>query len=259
MSERTLTWSYGGGTQSVAIAVLVKRGLLPRPAHVIMADTGREASETWEYTDRYVRPLLKPLGLDVEIAPHSLSKVGLYDRKGDGLLIPAYTKTGILPTFCSSEWKKAVFGRYLRSLGYGPSRPVRTWVGISKDEIGRAKPSSTDWQEFHWPLLLDVTMSRRECVALVEDEGLPTPPKSSCWMCPYRRNSQWRKLRDEYPEDWAKAVALDEEIRAKDTRDGVWLHDSRTPLAEADLSDPDPQLSFLFGEVEGCDSGLCWV
>ncbi len=43
---RSLIWSYGGGVQSAAIAVLVLRGELPRPERAVMADTSREASAT---------------------------------------------------------------------------------------------------------------------------------------------------------------------------------------------------------------------
>jgi hypothetical protein len=42
--DRPVVWSYGGGTQSAAIAVLVLRGESPRPELVVMADTGREVS-----------------------------------------------------------------------------------------------------------------------------------------------------------------------------------------------------------------------
>lgn len=259
--ERSVTWSYGGGTQSVAIAVLVAQGKLPRPEVVAIADTSREASETWEYTDRWVRPMLRGVGVEIQVIPHSLANVDLYGGKdGKSLLIPAYTATGALPTLCSTEWKTRVFARYLRSLRYGPDRPVRTWIGISVDEMGRMKPSGTVWQEYYHPLIWDFQMRREHCRELVEKAGLPTPPKSSCWMCPFRRNSQWRRLRDLYPQDFEKACRLDEEIRAKDEREGVWLHESRVPLREADLADkPDPPMLRLFGEVRGCDSGMCWV
>ena len=56
-TSRALTWSYGGGTQSVAIAVLVAQGRLPRPELLVIADTGREATETWEYHEKHVAPL----------------------------------------------------------------------------------------------------------------------------------------------------------------------------------------------------------
>ena len=89
-TSRTLTWSYGGGTQSVAIAVLVAQGKLPKPEWIGIADTGRESSETWEYTDKWVRPMLRSVGCEIEVVSHSLSTVDLYSLKGE-LLIPAYT------------------------------------------------------------------------------------------------------------------------------------------------------------------------
>lgn len=255
--ERALTWNFGGGTQSVAIAVLLARGKLPRPERIVIADTSREASETWSYADAYVRPLLAPLGLQIEVAPHSLATVDLYAKNGQ-LLIPAFSQKGMNETWCSAEWKAYVAERFYRSVGYGPKRPIKTWIGISLDEMGRAHPGKRRWQKLYWPLLFDVPMRREECRTLVLSEGLPEPPKSSCWMCPYRKNAQWRKLRDEWPEDFERACVLDAELRASADRQ-VYLHKSRVPLREADLSEPDALVAPLFGEVEHCDSGHCWV
>ncbi len=86
-----IVWSYGGGTQSIAIALLVASGKLPKPDLIVFADTGREASETFEYTERHVSPLLASIGLTIETASHDLSKVDLYKRTGkkETLLIPA--------------------------------------------------------------------------------------------------------------------------------------------------------------------------
>ena len=110
---RPIIHSYGGGTQSIAIAILVSQGKLPRPERVVIADTGREATETWEYTDNYVRPILAKVGLNIEIADHSLATIDMYSTAGNGnndLLIPAYTGDGAqLRTFCSKEWKKKCY------------------------------------------------------------------------------------------------------------------------------------------------------
>src|SRR5947207_241734 len=102
--KKTLTWSYGGGTQSIAIALLVGGGKLPKPDIIVFADTGMEATETFEYTREYVSPFLATLGLKIEIVGQELAKVGLYSHKGE-LLTPSYTETGKLSTFCSKEWK----------------------------------------------------------------------------------------------------------------------------------------------------------
>lgn len=256
---RANTWSYGGGTQSVAIAVLVAQGHLPKPEWIGIADTGRESSETWEYTDKWVRPLLRSVGLEIEIVPHSLSTVDLYSAQGE-LLIPAFTSTGAMATFCSAEWKKRVVQRRLRALGYGPKKPVVTWIGISLDEIGRCKPSGVEWQQYDWPLIWANPAKRRvDCYAIVEAAGLPKPPKSSCWMCPYRKNEQWAHQRDHYPQDHHKACAFDDSVRARDSQGGVWIHKSRVPLRDADLTVKDAPTSPLFGDVDGCDSGFCFV
>ena len=250
MSDRPIIWSFGGGTQSVAIAVLVANGKLPKPERVVMADTGREASETWEYLDAYVRPLLTKVGLEVEVVTQELATVGLYSGNGD-LLMPMYTTNGKLPTFCSNEWKKRPIHRYLRSIGYGPKNPVKMWLGISVDEIHRAKPSGSEWIEHDWPLLMIQPHRRDECKQVVIDAGLPSPPRSSCWMCPHRNDVEWKRLRDDYPGDWDRAVELEEDVRKKDEH--IFLHLSRVPLADADLNDDQRD---LFGE---CDSGFCFV
>jgi hypothetical protein len=260
MSNRTDIWSFGGGTQSIAIAVLIEQGRLPKPAHVIFADTGREASETMEYFEANVKPIFDRCGLTLEVASHDLATVDLYSNKGQ-LLMPVFTEGGALDTFCSNEWKKRVISRHLRSIGYGPKTPVRSWIGISRDEIGRAKQNDVAWNENYYPLLFGISpaFSRSDCVNLIKAYGMPDPPKSSCWMCPYRRNAQWRRLRDHYPADFAKAIALDEEVRAKDRSNSVYLHDSRVPLKDADLSEKPQKEGYLFGEVEHCDSGYCWT
>lgn len=256
MSHDVLTWSCGGGRQSTAIAVLVAQGRLPKPDLIGIADTGREASETWEYMDAVLRPLLASVGLTIEIIPHSFATVDLYSHKGD-LLLPAYTADSRLDIFCSSKWKQMVFQRWLRREKRIQS--CTTWLGMSLDEIGRLKDSRLQWQRLHYPLVFDVPLRAHECVDLVKSFGLPEPPHSSCWMCPHRQNPQWSRLRDHYPADWEAACQLDEAIRARDTQDGVYLHKSRVPLRDADLSTPPAPKLPLFGEVDGCDGGYCWT
>jgi hypothetical protein len=251
---KPIIWSYGGGTQSVAIAVLVAQGKLPRPERVVIADTGREAQETWDYTRDVVNPLLSDTGLEVEIAPHSLSTVGLYAKNGD-LLIPAYTANGgALPGFCSNEWKKRVIQRWCKANGYGNENPARMWLGISVDEVHRAKPSGVSWLEYWWPLLMDVPRRRDECVNIVQQAGLPTPPRSACWMCPYRSNEEWRHMKEHYPGDFEKARLLERLIQKNDKRDGeIYLHGARIPIDEVPLDHDNLDL------FDGCDSGFCFV
>ena len=70
-------------------------------------------------------------------------------------------------------------------------------------------------------------------------------------MCPYRSERQWRQLREFYPDDFAKAAALEREINARDEQGGLWLTNHRQPLESIEFT--------TFGDVGHCDSGFCWV
>jgi hypothetical protein len=232
---RTVVWSFGGGVQSVAIAVYIARGLLPKPARVVMADTGRESSLTLDYTKQYSIPLLASLGLNLEIVPHDYATVDLYSHKGT-LLIPAFTSSGKFSTYCSSEWKVYPEERYLREQGFGPDNPVLQWFGMSLDEVHRMRVSDKKWIKNHYPLCLDYKRRRHECVQDIIAFGLPEPPKSACWMCPNRNNAEWLQQFTQAQDDHAKAIALDAEIRERDALKSVYLHRSVLPLADADFS-----------------------
>jgi len=223
------TWqvmSYGGGIQSVAMIALVLQGRLPRPDRILIADTGREKKSTWDYLNEVVQSALATVGLHVEIAPHSLATVDLHAGNGD-LLIPVYTATGKLPTFCSNEWKERVIQRYLRAAG---CEACECWIGYSLDEQERAKRADDlQWYTRRYPLL-ELGLTRADCHVIIKEAGWPLPYKSACWMCPNMDDEGWREMKLHYPGDFQKAVALESEIREWD--DDVWLHESRQPIGD---------------------------
>jgi hypothetical protein len=232
------------------MCLLVLHGVLPRPDYVLMADTGREARSTFEYLDAYVRPALAKAGLAVDTAPHTLATVDLYGKNGD-LLLPMYTSEGKLPTFCSGEWKQRVNQRWLRSQGVSAAT---SWIGFTLDEKERVTShgDSPWWRSY--PLIEQLPMTRTDCEVLIEKMGWPLPVKSACWMCPHRNNAEWRHIRDTEPDHWQQAVEIDQELRDEDERGGVYLHQSRVPLADADLDAPDRR-----EPSRQCALGLCWI
>lgn len=248
--SRTSIWSWGGGVQTIAILVLIAQGHLQKPELAVMADTGRERSSTWRYFTQYARPLLDKLDIPLVIADHKLAKVDLYAHNGD-LLLPCFTQTGKLPTFCSDEWKKLVIRRKLRKLGYGPKQPILMWFGMSFDEIHRLRISDKKWVKNHYPLVFDVPKRRYECALTITGFGLPEPPSSSCWMCPNMQNPEWLQIKQDDPQDFKKAVNLDYQVRATDKKGGIFLHHSRTPLDQADLTIKETLLP-LFDCADTC-------
>lgn len=247
---------YGGGRQTVAMLVLIQRGLVERPDRIVIADTGREKTSTWDYREEIAEPLAQSMGMTIEIAPRRLAYVDLYSHQGD-LLLPVYTATGKLSAFCSTEWKQRVVRRYLKE--QHDIHSATAWIGYAIDERQRYKPNKEDasgpWYR-RFPLF-ELSLTKRDCLQIIRDAGLPIPPPSSCWMCPNMPNEEWRYVKDNYPADFEQACQLDEQIRDEDIAQGhagVWLHHSRVPLREADLEAEDR------GEPSRqCGLGMCMV
>lgn len=254
-------WSCGGGRQSIAIAVLILQGRLPKPDFALMSDTGKEKSSTWRYLEAHVYEPLKAIGVDLlrlDKTAFAYEHDGLFNKKGT-LLIPAFTnesgETGKLSGFCSRWWKSDVIDNYLLRL-HGIGRPhYCKWIGFSLNETTRAVRMMSG-EEYgrgliRFPLIFDVPLRVRDCEKLVEDFGFPKPEQSSCYICPNHSDPQWRDLKQNSPDEFMEACKVDRQIRERDPH--AFLHKSCVPLDEADLSEPED----LFRAP--CESGQCFV
>ena len=244
-------WSYGGGIQTIAIDVLIHRGAIARPDLSVIADTTREAPTTWAYLDNVMRPYLREVGVNVEVAPHDLSKADLY--RGESLVIPAFHEAGKRLAFCSGEWKRDVIKRWLRLRGV---EKCDVWIGYSWDERRRCTQDARDWYNHVHPLLemVPAPLTRDDCIALIRDEGLPVPSKSRCFMCPHQNDEEWAQVKHEWPELWGKAVDLEAAARELDDLGGVWFHKQRVPLDQVVLKTGNE-----FEPARGCDGQGCFT
>lgn len=252
--SRTQIWNCGGGVQSTAIAVLILRGDLPKPDIAVIADTERELSTTWEYMEKYTAPALARIGVVLHrVKKSEFTKIDLFSGKnGKSLLIPAFTTqgkdVGKLPGYCSNEWKKYVVQRFATQR-FGVKKACQ-WIGISTDELRRARQSSSGKWATRYPLI-ELKMSRGDCQALVDAHGWEPPPRSSCWMCPNHREDEWAWIQFNAPSDFVKAAYLERDIQKIDQH--AWLHSECKPIDTIDFDDKN---NVLFG---GCDSGLCFT
>ncbi len=246
---RTQLWSCGGGVQSTAIAALICQGELMPDLSVII-DTERELSTTWDYLDAVVMPELERAGVELHrVKKSDYATVDLM-RNGD-ILIPAFTtvtgNVGKLPTYCSNEWKQRVMRRWATAQGV---KHADVWIGFTIDEMRRLKQRiEPKWRD-RYPLI-ERRMTRGDCFALIRRMGWPTPPRSSCWMCPNKPHEEWEWQRVHAPDDFNLAIEFEKEIQLYD--EDLWLTDTGEPLEIADFTAPDDMFSGR------CDSGMCFV
>lgn len=119
-------------------------------------------------------------------------------------------------------------------------------IGISTDEIDRAKDSGLRFLRNTFPLL-DLGFDRAQCVEFLAERGFGQTVKSACVGCPFHGNAGWRWVRDNDPQGWAEAVEFDRAIRhgyphatgqGQQLRGQYFLHRSCVPLDQADLDAP---------------------
>lgn len=113
-------------------------------------------------------------------------------------------------------------------------------------------------------LMFDLEMTRGDCIAYLQSVAPDrTVARSACVYCPYRRNAEWRRLRDEDPDGWQLACKVDDGMRHPDAICGVglerklYLHRSCVPLSIAPIDEPesaDDQMRFGFSQE--CE-GMC--
>lgn len=122
---------------------------------------------------------------------------------------------------------------------------VYQYFGISTDEAARAVRARKRFEKVRHtvPLypLIEMGWSRTACVEYLQGKLPYEVPKSSCVFCPYRTNLSWRHLQATDPEGWARAVHIDNALRADGSivtrgfRQKLFLHRSCEPLGRIDF------------------------
>lgn len=271
------TVSFGGGVQSMALMVLAARGIIDYKIF-LFSNVGDDSEHpnTLKYLDEYAIPFAKNNGLDL----HILYKTGKYrslmdkiQRLESSLPIPVRMNNSAAPgnRSCTYDFKIAVIAAWLKKNGSTKAIPAITALGISKDEIGRARPTSgIDHQTLTYPLL-DLRLTRDDCKKIIASAGIPVPPKSSCYFCPYHSPSEWRRMRQEEPELFARSADLEDLLNERRKKiynpstksigkDPVWLSGALKPLRESFLPmvlEPWEQTAMEFESELSCSPFVC--
>jgi len=267
MTEQLRVVSYGGGVQSTALLVLAAQGYIDFPTF-LFANVGDDSEHP--KTLRYVREVAFDYaaahGIRIEEL-HRIPKRGISAGKVETLYgrlmregsrslpIPVrMSDTGAPGTrSCTADFKIRVVQRWVKEQGATANNPCITAIGISTDEYERATSRKReDYELLEYPLLhLEwrgrTGLSRGDCIEVIRSAGLPVPPKSSCYFCPFHRPSVWAEMRRDEPELFDKAAHLEATLNARRDKlgkDHVFLTRFGKPLpdaiaaAQAGLFDP---------------------
>lgn len=248
--------SFGGGVQTVTLAVMACLGDYDMPDVAIFADTGWETKATYKYLS-WFEGWMKERGLGlIKVQKGNIRKNALAKNKRFASM-PVFTESekangGMLFRQCTNEYKVQPIARQIRTLlglqkgkKYKGDR-VELWLGISMDEVHRMKDNRILWLKNHYPLI-DKRMTRGDCMEYLKSHGIPVPPKSACIGCPYHSNMFWRYLKNNSYAEFEDACEFDEALRNHmvSIKNKVYLHRTLKPLREAYLEEDQME---LFGE-----------
>lgn len=269
--------SYGGGVQSTAMVVLAAQGVIDF-SEAVIANVGDD-SESPE-TIAYVRDIAIPWAAARGVTIHEISR---HKRNGEPFptLLEYHhanvARTGATPLpvkmfagekmggvanrTCTRDWKAKPVSRWLKAIGATADNPAALALGISTDEIHRANTKHDEpWERRCFPLL-DLGLSRSDCDRIIRDAGLPVPPKSSCWFCPFHPRESWARIRRDNPARFEAVAALEDEMNEHRERLGkpsfYWT--SRPEPMRDHIHPAQNELPFDDPTSEECDSGYCWT
>ncbi|MFJ2180826.1 phosphoadenosine phosphosulfate reductase [Streptomyces anulatus] len=235
-----------------------------------MANVGDDSEHpgTLRYLEEYAHPFAAEHGIELVVLDRVMVRSGetrtLYGqltKEGSrSLAIPVRMSNGAPGTrSCTADFKIKVIGRELKRRGATKEAPATVGIGISLDEIHRAnKRRCEPHEEIVYPLL-ELGLRRIDCARIIREAGLPVPPKSSCWFCPFHRPETWHDMRRNEPALFEKSCQLEELLNKRRDmlgKDHVYLTRFGRPLRQAIPDGVDVLPGFE--DTDGlCDSGWC--
>lgn len=236
MSEQLRTVSYGGGVQSTALLVLAAERRIDFPLF-LFANVGADSENprTLDFVEQYAKPYAAAHGIElVELqrtvrGGHPETLWGrLTKDQSRSLPIPVRMSNGAPGRrSCTADFKIAVVVKEIKRRLFAQGdmsrkrnqhivhRPAVTAIGFSLDEWERMTSSTPHkCQQLVYPLI-DMRLDRHACTQIIHRAGLPVPPKSSCFFCPFHNLREWRRLRDEQPTEFERAVWLEDHLNER--------------------------------------------
>ena len=252
--------SFGAGPPSVALMILNAWGeIQPKAELIVFADTGSEKERTYDLLPEY----------ESWASEMSMDWQTVYSKDGPLLeyiteksfVIPVHTENAIGHRQCTDKWKIEPIERYLHGR-FGQKTPLIAQIAYHWGEAHRVRDPKVKRNKNRFPLI-EKRLNRQQTIDIIKLAGLTVPPWSACYFCPLQNDARWREVASRSPEDFQKAVELDNFLRTKNEKGNRWLHWSRRPLGNIYSTS---QTAFPFGDdgliadggvIEECSDGNC--
>jgi hypothetical protein len=195
-----------------------RRGI--RPDLILFADTGGEKPETYAYLD-VVRPFLEGVGFpDVTVVRYQPRWAPYHTLEEQCL------HTGTLPSLayggksCSLKYKKTPQDKFVSQ--WPPAQEcwrqgmkVLKAIGFDAGPADSRRHRYVEDERFaYWYPLYEWGYDRERCKEVIEDAGLPVPPKSACFFCPASKKAEIVWLKEHHPELLERALEIERNAQA---------------------------------------------
>lgn len=248
--------SFGAGVQTTALLVLIVEGRWPQPDVILFADTGAEHEGTYHYLSTISEPYALAHALRIiRLGPEW--RTPHYQRDLEGYCLEHRMLPGTWVRWCTNHYKVQAIARYRRQIMNATcAQPIESWIGISCEEQHRAILSVDPTEVKRYPLI-ELGLNRTDCEGVIRAAGLPVPPKSGCWFCPFQRQARWHQLKRERPDLFDRALKLERNAQGKDGRRRYLpMFGSLERVA---AQDELPGFDEAITAEGGCVSGSCFV
>jgi len=191
--------SFGGGLQTTAMAIMIASGKL-EVDEIVFADTGAEKPETYWYIESYIKPLFE----EIQIPFHIIPGVDPTAKVKRNIIEHCYHYKAIPSVkmrWCTPQFKTRALELY--------AQDRIMLIGFSADETHRKQRDNRLYP------LIELNITSGDCRRIISDYGYPIPVKSSCFICPFQRWSEWNWLKGQHPELIDEALAMERRFYEK--------------------------------------------
>jgi len=213
--------SFGGGVNSVAMMLmLLDQGV---EFEAVFVNHGTDWPETYEYVDMFQEWLKKHGHKQITVLKPYVRTIdgkifeNLYDYYEYKKVFPM-----VMSRACTAQFKIRPIYRYVKT-------PCFMMIGIDKGEEKRAILSVHKGVENRFPLI-ENGKTRQACKNTIKFFGLPVPMKSGCYICPFQKVQDFKRLRIKHPELFCKATHLEDnyiERRKKEGKPPIHIRNNR--------------------------------